>query len=320
MKSSWPCTRTRTCWTRAAAASAAAEISRQLKDTPGVRDVLSLAEVDEVLDKVASAVGMLQSSDVPENGIVDSTERAGQAVPETVRGLHARPRRSHGGRDLHAGAAGVPGVTREQTVNELREKIQRLAGRHGRRRTGDGRRWISLCRRGRPATGLDVHHLAVGGPADLFPQPAVDGAGVAVVQVALLATRALLVVSGLRLSMVSSMLTAIVTVVGVATVMHVIVRFREAPRAGLSPHESFLLTAALAGSSRVLGHHDRRRWVLLVAGRQRGAGAGLRPDDGHGLAVGAGQRDPVRSRPDVDRSPRCESSARPGSIACSASS
>jgi uncharacterized protein len=63
---------------------------------------------------------------------------------------------------------------------------------------------------------------------------------VAVVQLALLLTRAVLVVSGLRLSMVSSMLTAIVTVIGIATVVHVIVRFREQRDAGLSPREALL--------------------------------------------------------------------------------
>ena len=54
-----------------------------------------------------------------------------------------------------------------------------------------------------------------------------------VVQLSLLLTRATLVWLGLRLSMVSSMLTAIVTVVGVATVVHVIVRFRQARGEGL---------------------------------------------------------------------------------------
>ena len=55
---------------------------------------------------------------------------------------------------------------------------------------------------------------------------------VAVVQSALLTTQATLALLGLRLSMVSSMLTAVVTVVGVATVVHIIVRFREAQRTG----------------------------------------------------------------------------------------
>ena len=55
---------------------------------------------------------------------------------------------------------------------------------------------------------------------------------IAVVQLTLLLTQAVLVWSRLQLSMVSSMLTAIVTVVGIATVMHVIVRFRDARQAG----------------------------------------------------------------------------------------
>lgn len=61
---------------------------------------------------------------------------------------------------------------------------------------------------------------------------------VVVVQLALLWTRATLVFSGLRLSMVSSMLTAVVTVVGVATVVHVIVRFREERGNGLTSREA----------------------------------------------------------------------------------
>lgn len=57
----------------------------------------------------------------------------------------------------------------------------------------------------------------------------------AVVQTTLLLTRAVLVTSGLRLSMVSSMLTAIVTVVGTAAVVHVILRYREARDEGRAP-------------------------------------------------------------------------------------
>jgi predicted RND superfamily exporter protein len=55
-----------------------------------------------------------------------------------------------------------------------------------------------------------------------------------VVQVTLATTRAVLVLSGLRLSMVSSMLSAIITVVGVATVVHVIVRYRDGLARGMS--------------------------------------------------------------------------------------
>jgi len=59
-----------------------------------------------------------------------------------------------------------------------------------------------------------------------------------VVQMTLALTRGLLVVLGLQLSMVSSMLAAIVTVVGVATVVHVIVRYRDAQSHGLAPTDA----------------------------------------------------------------------------------
>ncbi len=48
-----------------------------------------------------------------------------------------------------------------------------------------------------------------------------------VVHVALIWTRAFLVLSGLQLSMVSSMLNSLVTIIGIATVMHITVNFRE---------------------------------------------------------------------------------------------
>jgi len=61
-----------------------------------------------------------------------------------------------------------------------------------------------------------------------------------VVQMTLAFTRGLLVCFGLQLSFVSSMLAAIVTVVGVATIVHVIVRFRDAQAQGLAPQEALL--------------------------------------------------------------------------------
>jgi len=221
------------------------EISRQLKDTPGVRDVLSLAEVDVVLDKVALAAGLLQSADTPEHGIVDSQS------PLAKRFLRLFEGYTHGsdGRTAAVICMLEPqesgGVTREQTVNALREKIQRLAGGTVAGEpvmVVDGFRYVEEDGRrlGWASTILLSVVLLI-----CFRSLRWMVLCIAVVQVALLATRALLVVSGLRLSMVSSMLTAIVTVVGVATVMHVIVRFREARRMGKTPHESFLLVAAV---------------------------------------------------------------------------
>lgn len=65
---------------------------------------------------------------------------------------------------------------------------------------------------------------------------------VGVVQLALLLTRTSMAALGMRLSMVSSMLTAVATVVGVATVVHLIVRFREAREQRKSPLRSLAQT------------------------------------------------------------------------------
>lgn len=66
----------------------------------------------------------------------------------------------------------------------------------------------------------------------------------AVVQATLLWTEAALVLARWQLSMVSSMLWAIVTVVGIATVVHVLVHYREARTAGMGPRDA--LRGALA--------------------------------------------------------------------------
>ena len=63
----------------------------------------------------------------------------------------------------------------------------------------------------------------------------------AVVQLTLVWTKALLVVGGMRLSMVSSPLVALVTVIGTATVIHVAIRFRE-ERSVLEPIEALRRT------------------------------------------------------------------------------
>lgn len=68
------------------------------------------------------------------------------------------------------------------------------------------------------------------------------------VQVTLALTRGLLVLLDLELSMISSMLAAIVTVVGIAAVMHVIVRYRDARLAGYEPRQALLRAGELVAA------------------------------------------------------------------------
>ena len=279
------------------------EISRQLKDTPGVRDVLSLAEVDMVLDKVASAAGLLQSSDVPENGIVDSQSPLAKRFLKLFEGY------THGSDGRTAAVICMlepqesPGVTREETVNALREKIQRLAGGTVAGEpvmVVDG---FPLCRGRRPATGLGLHHLALGRPADLFSQPALDGA--------VHRRRP----SGAARNAGTSGRVRAAAEHGQFDAhgdchrgrrRHGDALDRPLPRGASCGHVAARVVPAddrLADTSRVLGDHDRRRRVLLLAGCRRGSGAGLWPDDGRGVGAGAGQRDAGRPWPDPDRSP-----------------
>jgi len=65
-----------------------------------------------------------------------------------------------------------------------------------------------------------------------------------VVNVTLLITKAILVLGGFRLSMVSSMLWAIVTVIGIGAVVHIIVRYRELRVEGEDTHASLRVAMA----------------------------------------------------------------------------
>lgn len=70
----------------------------------------------------------------------------------------------------------------------------------------------------------------------------------AVVWMALVLTEGCVTAAGLRLTMVSSMLWAIVTVIGIATVMHLVVRYREERSAGLEPRAALTTAATMLGA------------------------------------------------------------------------
>ena len=109
---------------------------------------------------------------------------------------------------------------------------------------------------------------------------------VAVVNLTLWLTKAVLVVGQLRLSMVSSMLWAIVTATGIAMVTHIIVRFREVRDAGRTPYEA-LLACGGVGHADCLDVCDRCVWIWIVAGGTSGSGARFRHHDVDRIAVGA---------------------------------
>ena len=136
-------------------------------------------------------------------------------------------------------------VPRSETIERLRKIVAPLPG-HAYRRAGDGRRrvWSRVEDDGRRLGWASTVLLGATIIA-CFRSLRWVLLPIAVVQLTLLLTRAILAWSGIRLSMVSSMLTAIVTVVGVGTMIHIIVRFREARLRGLKPQEALGATLVL---------------------------------------------------------------------------
>ena len=118
----------------------------------------------------------------------------------------------------------------------------------------------------------------------------------AVVQLSLHATRGLLVSRDLQLSMVSSMLAAIITVCGVAMVVHIMVHYLDVRRSGVDRRAALRQTIdELAVPITVAILTDAAGFAALMVS-QGGADSRLRPDDGHRLADDAAGVHPARCR------------------------
>ena len=235
-----------------------AGISQKMRQVPGVKDVLSLAEVNDLLERVQSpgkAMDLLR--------MFRKTNWSGPAIldPESdlaKKHLEMFESYTHGsdGKTVAIACMLDPAHTtasessqpldasdpRRETVRQLRQIVEHLpdglapgvlAGEPVMVVEGfrllelDGQRlglWSTIL------LGLTILLCFRSLRWLLMP--------IAVVQWTLLVTQATLVWSGLELTMVSSMLTAIVTVVGVATVMHIIVRFRELRAASVPAREA----------------------------------------------------------------------------------
>jgi predicted RND superfamily exporter protein len=252
-----------------------AELASRLKAVPGVRDVLSLAQVNDLLEKLqagkkaASLFNLFGSKKKEEpfkgpailhpsdplaaryrdlfSGYTHSADGKTAAVVCMLEPAAFLPSplvgEGPGVRGQNSTSAGENHDPRRATIKQLESIIQNPPG--GLRPgvvTGepvmvsegfalleeDGRRlgtWTTLL------LGLTILVFFRSIRWLLVP--------IVTVQWTLLVTRAALVLSGLQLSMVSSMLTAVVTVIGVATVMHLTIDIRERRAHGSSPLEAF---------------------------------------------------------------------------------
>jgi predicted RND superfamily exporter protein len=235
-----------------------ADVSARLRRVKGVRDVLSLAQINELLGRLEQTRQAAAMFDILGQNRQDKWKgppvlNPGSELARKFREMFAGYTHSADGQTaaivclLDLATVQVDGSdSRTATIQSLDEIVRDLP---------DGLSPGMLA--GEPVMVIDGFELL-----------AVDGerlgtwslwllgatillcfrslrwlvAPLVVVQWSLVVTRAALVWSGLALSMVSSMLTAIITVVAVATVMHIIVRFRQLQRESMAPRDALQQT------------------------------------------------------------------------------
>ena len=242
------------------------DISRRMETVPGVEDVLSLAKVNSLLEqlekgkRLGNVLELFRSSKVPQTPAILNPD---SKLAAQYRDLFAGYTHSADGQTaaivcmLRPSAKDTAlNVPRAETITGL-ENVLRES------QVSSGAAFLAgepvMVERGFSILEQDAARLGIGTTVLLgltilvfFHSLRWLVIPIAVVQWALIITRAILVISGLELSMVSSMLTAIVTVVGVATVMHLIVHVRELRTQGMAQREA-LQTAGVLLAGPILG-------------------------------------------------------------------
>ena len=214
------------------------EVDDTVRGIAGVQDVLSLRAVNEAL-KYTQMLKLLLDPDKPP--IVEPTNRFAAAYRTMFEGITHDATGRIAALVVMLEPERTAAVSRRETIDRIRATMEKLPeGRIAGEPVMviDGFRYVE---RDGERLGWATTILLVLAIMACFRSIRWMLIPVLVVQFALVLTRtALLVAAGLRLSMVSSMLTAIVTVVGVATVVLIIVRVREAAAGGLSPRDALV--------------------------------------------------------------------------------
>jgi len=206
------------------------EVAGELEAVPGVASVMSLADTPlgnriiqlDTMPMADRVVGLM------EGYVVGADHRtAGIACVLT------RPE-----------AGGDPAASRDRAIDRIRQVMASLpqgtvAGEPVMMRDG-----FAMLRRDGNLLGTAAGLLAGGVILMLFRSLRWVVVPLAVVLMALWTTRGLLATAGVKLTMVSTMLSAMITVVGIATVTHLIVEFRRQREAGLEPAAAMQQTLA----------------------------------------------------------------------------
>lgn len=216
------------------------EVSDRLSSVDGVRGVLSLAELHRILEALQSPLQLLSPSGPPP--LLDKQNKFAQAFAEVFEGTTHVP-----GKDTVAIACMLEPLDGNQpnhrpTIDALRAIVASIpAPAEPGFVTGepvmvtDG---FEMVQRDGWRLGVVSTTLVAAALLMVFRSIRWTLIPLVVVIWSVVVTQAVLVVSRLEMTMVSSMLTAIITVVGVATSMHLLLGYQRARGEGLSPEDA----------------------------------------------------------------------------------
>lgn len=213
------------------------KVAAELRNVEGVKDILSLSEVNEALKSVY-ALARLINRDQSEFPVVDPENDLAKEFLDIFEGYTHSPDGKTVSIVCLLDPKTAEASSRRQTILELREIIgKQLIGKL----TGepvlvsDGFEFVEQDGRRLGRTSIALLALVI---IACFRSIRWVLIPIAVVYWSLWVAKSIIVMLGLQMSMVSSMLTAIITVIGVATVIHLIVRYREARSDGRSQEAS----------------------------------------------------------------------------------
>ncbi|GAB5402313.1 MAG: MMPL family transporter [Aureliella sp.] len=261
-------------------------ISQQLASVPGVSAVLSLSELHRILERMRGPLAMLSlKKKLPP--LLDPDDELAQAMARVFEGYTHQPGSEFVAIAVLLQPNSSTSSSRGQLISKLRSVMEELPAPASEGLvTGepvlveDGFRMVQRdgWRLGTTSTILLVIVLFA-----CFRSVRWTLIPLVVVHWSLLVTQAILATLGLQLTMISSTLTAVVTVVGVATSMHVLLYFQSARRQGKSRESALEATFAnLLGAVAWACMTDAAGFAALMV-----AGVGPVRDFGLMMAVGS---------------------------------
>jgi predicted RND superfamily exporter protein len=222
----------------------ASEVVLAVYDAPDLFSEPGLEQLRGVTGRLAAIPGVASAMSLSETPLgshiidFDSAPMASRVVQLMEGYVVGADRRTAGIACVLAipgGSQPSPTITRDGTIDQIRAVMAELSGGLVAGEPVMVRDGFAMLRRDGNLLGTAAGLLAGGVMLVLFRSLRWVVVPLAVVVMALWTTRGVLAVAGVKLTMVSTMLSAMITVVGIATVTHLIVEYRRQREAGFEP-------------------------------------------------------------------------------------